>query len=67
MRRAPYALPPEKQRALARAKRLAWLTVAGVLSVLVALGLSMGSSQLMKAEWVENGVGLVPPLAFLVV
>lgn len=59
-------LPPEKRAALKRATRLEWITLAYQLSVIVAIYLTLGSSQAMKATWVEDILGLVPPLAFLI-
>ncbi|MFC7402537.1 cation transporter [Citricoccus sp. GCM10030269] len=59
-------LTPELQQALRRAMRLEWTTI-GVLAVTVALvALVMGSSQAMKAAWIEDMLSFVPPVAFLV-
>jgi cation diffusion facilitator family transporter len=59
-------LPPEKRATLKRATRLEWITLAYQFSVVVAIYLTLGSSQAMKATWVEDILGLVPPLAFLI-
>ena len=59
-------LPPQKQAALKKATRLEWITIAYQLSVVVAIYLTLGSSQAMKATWVEDILGLVPPIAFLI-
>lgn len=59
-------LPPEIERALRRAVRLEWATLA-VLAVTIALvAVVMGSSQAMRAAWIEDLLSLVPPIAFLV-
>jgi cation diffusion facilitator family transporter len=49
-----------------RAKRLAWITIAFMLSIIVVIGLTMGSSEAMKAVWIEDILSLIPPIAFLV-
>lgn len=59
-------LPAQQSRAMHRAKRLAWWSIAYVLSVVVVVGLTMGSSQAMKTVWLEDMLSLVPPIAFLV-
>ena len=59
-------LPREKQTVLQRAKRLEYITIAYFVSVVLAIYLAMGSSQAMKAAWIEDLLGFVPPLAFLI-
>jgi cation diffusion facilitator family transporter len=59
------ALPDEQRDALRRAVRLEWTTV-GVLVVTVSLMfLVLGSSQAMRAAWVEDMPSFLPPIAFL--
>ena len=59
-------LPPEKQGALRYATRLEWITLAYQVSVVVAIYFTLGSSQAMKATWIEDLLGLVPPISFLI-
>lgn len=61
-----YELPPDKQALLDRARRLEWWSIGFLASGVVAVGLTMGSSQAMKAMWVEDVVSLIPSIAFLV-
>lgn len=63
---APYRLPDDKREAQRRAVRLEWVTLAFMASIVAVVGLVMGSSQAMKAAWVEDMLSLVPPAAFLV-
>ena len=49
-----------------RATRLEWWNVGWTISIIIVMGLAMGSSQAMKTAWVEDTLGLVPPIAFLV-
>ncbi|HJQ30874.1 MAG TPA: cation transporter [Pyrinomonadaceae bacterium] len=61
----PFELPPDKRESLRRAKRLEWVTIFFLLSIIAAVGLTMGASQTMKAMWTEDLLSLVPPVAFL--
>lgn len=59
-------LPDEQQDALRRAQRIEWITI-GFLAVTVAIVyLVLGSSQAMKAAWIEDLLSFAPPIAFLV-
>jgi len=58
--------PPELEAPFARAKKLEWLTIAYLLSVVVVMYLSLGQSQAMKTAWADDLLGLVAPVSFLV-
>ncbi len=62
----PHELPPDKERVYARAIRLEWLTVAYLVSAIVFIRLTMGSSQAMKVAWLEDMISLIPALSFLI-
>lgn len=59
-------LPPDACDAARRAKRLAWLTIAFLVTAVTLVYLVMGSSQAMKAAWAEDLLSFIPPIAFLV-
>ena len=61
-----YELPPEKARLNARAVRLEWWSIAWMTSIIIVIYVTMGSSQAMKAAWIEDLLSLVPPIAFLI-
>jgi divalent metal cation (Fe/Co/Zn/Cd) transporter len=61
-----HDLPEEIDATLRRAIRLEWLTLAYMTSAIVFLFLTLGNSQAMKAAWLEDLVGLLPPIAFLI-
>jgi cation diffusion facilitator family transporter len=61
-----YELPPEKRKMFERAIRLEWLTIAFFVTAVVALYLTLGSSQAMKAAWIEDILAFVPPVSFLI-
>jgi divalent metal cation (Fe/Co/Zn/Cd) transporter len=58
--------PPDRERLLARATRLEWITIAYLLSVIALMYMVMGSSQSMRTAWIEDMLSLVPPIAFLI-
>jgi cobalt-zinc-cadmium efflux system protein len=58
--------PAEIRKDMAAAVRLEWWNVAWTISIIAAMGLAMGSSQAMKTAWIEDTLGLIPPVAFLI-
>jgi divalent metal cation (Fe/Co/Zn/Cd) transporter len=64
--RQPIRLPDDVQQNLRRAKRLEWVTFAYMFSCVVVIYLTQGQSQAMKAVWVEDILGLIPPAAYLI-
>jgi cation diffusion facilitator family transporter len=61
-----YELPPDKAALQRRAVRLEWLSIAYFFTAVVVVYLALGSSQAMKAAWIEDLLGFLPPIAFLV-
>ena len=62
----PYHLPAQKEQSLERARRIAWISIFAILTIMTAIGLTMGTSAAMKAMWIEDSLSLVPNAAFLV-
>ncbi len=60
-----FEFPPEQYASLKRARRLAWWTIAYLLTVVILMYLVMGSSQAMKTAWLEDMLSLIPPFVFL--
>ncbi|MCB5176405.1 cation diffusion facilitator family transporter [Microvirga lenta] len=60
------ALPAEIEQAMRRAKRLSWISIGLLTSIIVAMALVMGGSQAMRTAWVEDMLSLLPPIAFLI-
>lgn len=56
----------ERRDALSSGRKLEWWTIGAMATIVVAMYLVMGSSQAMKAAWVEDLLGFVPPIAFLI-
>ena len=61
-----WELPPDLEPVQRKARRLEQFTLAYMVTALIAVGLTLGSSQAMKAAWVEDLLSLFPPIAFLV-
>lgn len=59
-------LPPQQSAALRRAVRLEIVTILFMITAVVVVFLTMGSSQAMQTAWVEDILALVPPLAFII-
>jgi cobalt-zinc-cadmium efflux system protein len=58
---------PEPLRAdMERAVRLEYWNIGWTITIVAAMGFAMGSSQTMKTAWVEDLLGLIPPIVFLV-
>ena len=60
------SLPEELEATMAKAIRLEFWNIFWTLTVIVTMGLVLGQSETMKTAWVEDTLGLVPPLMFLV-
>ncbi|WP_170047531.1 cation transporter, partial [Couchioplanes caeruleus] len=61
-----FELPPDKAALHRRAVRLEWWTIAFFVVAVALLAVTLGQSQAMKAAWIEDMLGLVPPAAFLI-
>lgn len=59
-------LPEEQRSSLRRAIRLERVTLVYMVTCIVVVYLVMGSSQAMKAAWIEDLLAFIPPIAFLV-
>jgi cobalt-zinc-cadmium efflux system protein len=58
-------LPVERQQDLRRARRLEWFNIGFTITIVTVMGLVLGQSQAMKTAWIEDLLGLVPPVVFL--
>ena len=58
-------LPPERARALRRAKTWEWITIGFTIVTISLVALVLGNSQSMKTAWVEDMISMVPQIAFL--
>jgi divalent metal cation (Fe/Co/Zn/Cd) transporter len=58
--------PREIRDDMKAAVRLEKWNIFWTITYVAALGLAMGSSQAMKTAWIEDILGLIPPIAFLI-
>ena len=58
--------PPDVEAGIKRAKKLEYWTLAWLASVVPLMFLVMGSSQAMKTVWIEDMLGFIPPIVYLV-
>ncbi len=61
----PPRLPEAQRRGIARARRLQWIWLVFLASIVTVIYLALGNSQAMKTAWVEDMLSFVPPIAFL--
>lgn len=59
-------IPKEVDRALRRAIRLEWVTIAVLVVNVGIIFVVLGNSQAMKTAWIEDMLSFIPPIAFLV-
>ena len=60
------SLPPDLRETLRRAERLEYWNIFWTVTIIAVMGVVVGQSQTMKTAWIEDTLGLVPPIAFLV-
>jgi len=58
-------LPERQAEVLKKAIRLEWITIGALAGIATMVALVAGSSQAMKAAWIEDLLSLAPPAAFL--
>ena len=59
-------LPAQQRELLRRAIRLEWITIVFLAITVTLVGLTVGSSQAMRAAFFEDLLSFVPPIAFLI-
>jgi len=64
--RGQVRLPDDKKAAVGRARRLEVWSLASLVVIVAVVGFAMGSSQAMKAMWIEDTLSLIPTTAVLV-
>lgn len=61
-----FALRDDLKKDMHKARKLEWTTVGYQASVILVMYLVMGSSQAMKTAWLEDALGILPSIAFLI-
>jgi cation diffusion facilitator family transporter len=57
--------PPHVESGIERGRKLAYWTIAWLVTVVPLMALVVGSSQAMKTVWIEDMLGFIPPIVFL--
>lgn len=65
-RTKPFELPADLQEQMNKAKKLEWVTLVYLISVVIVMYLTLGNSQAMKAAWLEDILSILPSVAFLI-
>lgn len=60
-----FAYPAAVTDGIARGRKLEYWTLAWIATVIPLMYVVMGSSQAMKTVWIEDILGFVPPIAYL--
>lgn len=66
MRTEAFELPEDLKKKLKKAKKLEWITLIYLATVVVVMYLVMGSSQAMKTAWLEDALSMIPAISFLI-
>lgn len=61
-----FELPGTLKPVLQKARKTEWITIVYIITVIVVMYAAMGSSQAMKTAWLEDALGLVSPVSFLI-
>lgn len=61
-----FELPEKLIPVFDKAKKLEWITIAYLVSVVILMFLVMGSSQAMKTAWIEDAMSSIPAISFLI-
>ena len=61
-----FIFPEEQWKERERAMRLAWISIAVLASTAVLMYLTLGQSEAMKTAWVEDLLGMIPPIVILI-
>ncbi|GAA0189220.1 cation transporter [Fulvivirga kasyanovii] len=61
-----HELPPAQKEILAKGKKLEWITIFYLVTVIVSIYFVLGSSQAMKAAFLEDVLSIVPSVLFLI-
>ena len=61
-----FHFPHKRWEQRKQAKKLAWISIAVLLSTAVMMYITLGQSEAMKTAWFEDLLGLVPPIVLLI-
>jgi cation diffusion facilitator family transporter len=61
-----FYFPEDKWLERKKARRLAWISLVALSSTAIVIYLTLGQSEAMKTAWVEDLLGMIPPVVLLI-
>lgn len=61
-----FHFPRRRWEQRKQAKKLAWISIALLVSTALVMYLTLGQSEAMKTAWIEDLLGLIPPIVLLI-
>jgi cation diffusion facilitator family transporter len=61
-----FYFPEDKWLERKKARRLAWISLVALASTAIVIYLTLGQSEAMKTAWVEDLLGMIPPVVLLI-
>jgi cation diffusion facilitator family transporter len=61
-----FTFPRDKWKERKRAKKLAWISIFALGSTALVMYFTLGQSEAMKTAWIEDLLGMVPPIVLLI-
>lgn len=61
-----FELPEHLKSTFNKAKKLEWITLGYLITTVILMYMVMGSSQAMKTAWLEDAMGMLPAISFLI-
>lgn len=61
-----FYFPEDKWLERKRARRLAWISLGVLTSTAILIYLTLGASEAMKTAWIDDLLGMIPPIVLLI-
>jgi cation diffusion facilitator family transporter len=62
----PFEFPKEQWNERKKAKKLSWISLAILASTAALMYVTLGQSEAMRTAWVEDLLGMIPPIVILI-
>jgi cation diffusion facilitator family transporter len=62
----PFEFPRKQWEERKKAKKLSWISLAVLASTAVLMYVTLGHSEAMRTAWVEDLLGMIPPIVILI-
>ncbi|MFN2637772.1 MAG: cation diffusion facilitator family transporter [Gemmatimonadaceae bacterium] len=61
-----FVFPRKQWEERKKARKLAWISLAALVSTAILMYVTLGQSEAMKTAWVEDLLGMIPPIVLLI-